>query len=80
MVYYLNQDPKKYMELWIQVINVLHNENNTYGKYGSYDSLIMKYLFANMKLLLESGMLQPSEIKEFSKRIPCYDLLGLAGT
>jgi hypothetical protein len=60
------------MELWIQVINVLHNNN--------YDSLIMKYLFPNVKLLFDSGTIKPAEVKEFSRRIPCYDLLGLVGT
>ena len=79
MVYYLEQDPKKYLELWIQAINVLHNENNAYGNYASYDGLIMKYLFANIKLLIESKAILPKDIKEFSKRIPCYDLLGIVG-
>jgi len=80
MVYYLEQNPKKYMELWIQVINVLHNEENKYGNYASYDNLIMKYLFDNIKLLLDSKVLLPSEIKEFSKRVPCYNLLSLTGS
>ncbi|MCL2808978.1 MAG: AAA family ATPase [Treponema sp.] len=79
MVYYLEQDPKKYMELWIHVINVLHNEDNKYGNYASYDGLIMKYLFSNIKLLLDTGILLPSDIKDFSKKIPCYNLLGLIG-
>ena len=77
VVYYLEQDPKKYMELWIQVINVLHNEKNIYGKYGSYDGIIMKYLYSNIKLLLKSKTLNPKDLKEFSKRIACYNLLSL---
>jgi hypothetical protein len=77
VVYFLEHDPKKYMELWIQVIKVLHNENNTYGNYASYDNLIMKYLFSNMKHLLDSKTLDPKDIREFSKRIPCYNLLHI---
>jgi hypothetical protein len=77
MVYYLEQDPKKYMELWIHVVNVLHNEDNTYGDYASYDSLIMKYLFNNIKFLLESKTLDPKNIRELSKRISCYNLLHI---
>ena len=77
MVYFLEHDPKKYMELWIQVINVLHNKNNTYGSYASYDNLIMKYLFSNIKHLLDSKTLDPKDIREFSKRIPCYNLLNI---
>jgi len=77
MVYYLEHDPQKYMELWVHVVNVLHNEDNKYGNYASYDGLIMKYLFSNIKLLLNSGTLLPSRIKDFAKRVPCYDLLGL---
>jgi hypothetical protein len=69
MVFYLEHAPKKYMELWIQVINVLHNEG--------YDGLIMKYLYSNIKILLESKTLDPENIREFSKRIPCYELLQI---
>jgi MoxR-like ATPase len=77
VVYYLEHDPKKYMELWVQVIKVLHNKNNIYGNYASYDGLIMKYLYSNMKHLLDSKTLDPKDIREFSKRIPCYNLLNL---
>jgi len=69
VVYYLEHDPKKYMELWIQVINVIHN--------ASFDNLIMKYLFSNIKHLLDSKTLDPKDIREFSKRIPCWKLLTL---
>jgi hypothetical protein len=77
MVYFLENDPKKYMELWVQVINVLHNKNNAYGSYASYDNLIMKYLFSNIKHLLDSKTLDPKDIREFSKKIPCYNLLNI---
>jgi hypothetical protein len=77
MVFFLEHDPKKYMELWIQVINVLHNENNTYGNYAPYNSLIMKYLRSNIKYLLNSKTLASEDIREFSKRITCYDLLQI---
>jgi predicted nucleic-acid-binding protein len=69
VVYYLEHDPKKYMELWIKVINVLHDEK--------FDSLIMKYLSSNIKYLLSSKTLYSEDIREFSKRIPCYDLLQI---
>jgi hypothetical protein len=77
MIYFLEHETKKYMELWLQVINVLHNENNTYGNYASYDNLIMKYLYSNIKHLLDSKTLDPKDIREFSKRIPCYNLLNI---
>ena len=77
MVYYLEHDPEKYMELWIQVLNVLHNKDNTYGNYGSYDNLIMKYLVSNIKLFLDREIIQPEELLKFSDRIPCYNLLGV---
>ena len=77
MVFYLEQEPKKYLELWIQVINVLHNENNAYGNYASYDNLIMKYLYQNIKHLLDSKTLDPKNLREFSKRISCYNLLHI---
>jgi len=77
LVFYLEQDSKKYLELWLQVINVLHNKDNAYGNYASYDNLIMKYLYSNMKHLLDSKTLDPKDIKEFSKRIPCYNLLHI---
>ena len=69
MVYYLEQDPKKYLKLWIQVINVLHEK--------AYDNLIMKYFLANIRLLLNSKTIQPGELKDLSQQISCYDLLGL---
>jgi hypothetical protein len=75
MVYYLEQDPKKYIELWIKVINVLHNEDNTYGDYAAYDSLIMKYLLSNLKLINNRRVIKPDDLKDFGKRIPCSDLL-----
>jgi hypothetical protein len=75
MVYYLEYDTKKYLELWIQVINVLHNENNTYGDYASYDSLIMKYLLSNLKLITSRKVIKPDDLKAFGERIPCSDLL-----
>ncbi|MDR2596012.1 MAG: hypothetical protein LBC76_01705 [Treponema sp.] len=77
VVFYLEHDTKKYLELWIQVIKVLHNENNIYGNYASYDNLIMKYLFSNMKHLLDSKTLDQKDIREFSKRIPCWNLLHI---
>jgi len=77
VVYYLNDNPNRYLELWIQVINVLHNKDNVYGDYASYDSLIMKYLFPNVKMLLGKNIIKPADIREFSKRIPCYNLIGL---
>jgi len=77
MVFYLEQEPRKYMELWIQVVNVLHNENNTYGEYASYDGLIMRYLFNNIKLLLDTKTINSKELREFSKRISCYNLLQI---
>jgi hypothetical protein len=40
----------------------------------------MKYLFANIRTLLDSKALIPADIKTFAKRIPCYDLLGLVGS
>jgi len=69
MVYYLNHDPKKYLELWIQVVKVLHE--------ASYDNLIMKYLYANIKHLLDSKTIDPKDLRTFSKRIPCYNLLQI---
>ena len=69
MVYYLNHDPKKYLELWIQVVKALHE--------ASYDNLIMKYLFANIKHLLDSKTIDPKDLRAFSKRIPCYNLLQI---
>jgi len=69
VVYYLKHDPKKYLELWIQAINVLHEE--------SYDSLIMKYLYSNIKYLLKTKTIDGKDLKEFSKRIQCYHLLEL---
>jgi hypothetical protein len=77
VVFYLEHDPKKYMELWIQVIKALHNENNTYGNYGSYNNLIMKYLYSNIKHLLDSKTIDSKDLHEFSKRIPCYNLLRI---
>ena len=77
IVYYLEHDPKKYLELWIRIINVLHNKDNEFGNYGSYDNLIMKYLLNNIKFLSNSRHIQPGEMKVFFKRIPCYDLLGV---
>jgi predicted metal-dependent peptidase len=75
VVFYLEHDPEKYMELWIQVVNVLHNENNTYGNYASYDGIIMKYLYSNMQLLLRKDLVK--DLHEFSKRITCYNLLHI---
>ena len=78
MVYYLEHDPHKYMDLWIRIVNVLHNKDNAFGDYGSYDNLIMKYIFKNVKLLLEKQCILPGEVRAFSKRISCYNLLGLS--
>jgi len=75
--YFFEQEPKKYFKLWEQVLNVLHNENNAYGDYASYDSLIMKYLFNNIKLLLESKTIEPKDCRELAQHLPCYNLLGM---
>jgi len=71
MVFYLELNPKKYMELWIQVINVLHN--------ASYDNLILKYLYSNLKHLRDSKTLDPKYVPEFKKRIPreLLDIISL---
>jgi MoxR-like ATPase len=69
VVFYLEHDPKKYIELWKQVISVLHN--------ASYDSLIMKYLYSNIQHLLDSKTLDPKDLREFSKHIPCWELLQI---
>lgn len=79
LVYYLGNDPQKYYELWIRVICVLHNKDNAYGNYGSYDNLIMKYLYSNITLMLETNTIKPDELKVLKERISCYDLLGMAG-
>jgi len=77
VVFYLKQDPKKYLELWVQVINVLHNKDNAYGDYASYDNLIMKYLYKNIQYFLDSKTLEQKDLREFSKRIPCWNLLHI---
>ncbi|MDR2596152.1 MAG: MoxR family ATPase [Treponema sp.] len=77
MVFFLEHNPKKYMELWIQVINVLHNENKTYGNYAPYDNLIMKYLRSNIKHLLDRKILDRENFPKLDKRIQCYDLLKI---
>jgi hypothetical protein len=69
VVFYLEHDPKKYIELWKQVIRVLHN--------ASYDGLIMKYLYPNIQHLLASNTLGPKDLPEFSKDIPCWNLLQI---
>lgn len=78
IVYYLDHDPSKYMELWIRIINVLHNKDEMYGNYGSYDNLIMKYLYDNIKHLIGAKCILPTDIKIFSERIPCFNLLSLS--
>jgi len=78
LVYYLNNEPQKYFELWVHVLNVLHNEGEKYGKYASYDNFIMRFLFPNIKMLLETKTINPpTKLKELKNRIPCYNLLGL---
>jgi hypothetical protein len=67
VAFYLEHDPEKYMKLWIQVINVLHKEK--------YDSVIMKYLHSGIQLLIKKKLIE--DIHEFSKRIPCYNLLQI---
>jgi hypothetical protein len=80
VVYYLEHEPKKYLNLWLRTLDVLHNENERFGKYAAYDNFIMKYLYANIKHLLNSKAVAPKDLKELSKKIPCYDLLGAIGT
>jgi hypothetical protein len=65
VTFYLERYPEKYMELWIQVINVLHKEG--------FDYLIMKYIYSNMKLLDNKKLI--NDRSEFKKRIPCWNLL-----
>jgi MoxR-like ATPase len=79
VVYYLEQNPKKYFNLWLRTLDLLHNENGQFGDYAAYDNFIMKYLLANIKLLLKTKTIEPKDMKDLSKRIPCYDLLGSIG-
>ena len=79
IVYYLEHDPNKYFELWIRIINLLHNNEEKYGAYGSYDSLIMKYMKNNLNFLLGQKIIKPGDLATLKNRIPCYELLGLTG-
>ncbi|MCL2128857.1 MAG: AAA family ATPase [Treponema sp.] len=69
VVYYLNEDPFKYKELWVKTVNTLHDHN--------YDGIIMKYLLSSIRHLLNSGAVKREELKAFKDRVKAYDLLGL---
>jgi len=80
MAYYFQLDPKKYLPLWAQVINVIYNKDGKYGDYHGYPTLIMKFLRGHIDILIEQGIIQPKELKgkgiDLSSMIEGYDELS----
>jgi len=77
MVYYLGIDPKKYLPLWMQVINVLFNQDKKYGNYPSYRNLIMAYLGSNLTELVRKKVITATEVKtKIREGIDGYDDLS----
>jgi hypothetical protein len=67
VMYLLTQDNMKYLPLWKQVINVLHNKGGKYGNYPGYDNTIFAYLDAGMNIvtnLQDNKNLDIKKIKE----------------
>lgn len=78
LVFYLNEDPKKYYKLWGQMLNVLYNKDRKYGDYDGYATLIAMYIRQNVDTFLDAGVMKVSDIKNNADKIDCWnDIMSL---
>lgn len=53
LIYLSTIEGSKYLKLGERIINLLHNKDNKYGKYASYDGIIMTYITPFMRNCLK---------------------------
>lgn len=77
IVYFLEKDPKKYLDLWIRVMNVTANLDHRYGNYVGYNNYLMKFMKSCVKTLLNSGVVKPAELKNLKDKVEPYSLMSV---
>lgn len=81
LMFSLERDPEKYADLFVRIINVLHNKVKKYGNYIAYDNFIMQYINSGLEILLnahkDSLQAQSDELKRLAKEIDDWNELQI---
>ena len=79
LMFYFKDEPGKYLPLWKQMFNVLHNKDNKYGKYTGYDNFIMKYLMSSVQIMSRARILDAKEAKALAADVDDWnEMAGLS--
>lgn len=77
IVFFLKREPKKYLDLWIRIMNVMANLDKKYGTYTGYNNFVMQYMKDCVKMLLNSGVVKAQELKALKDRVEPYSLMSV---